>query len=136
MSSSVSSRDSGPHSDQLEAVVRQLVVYQPPTVLPDWSGCRPIGLLLIGLDRRITRWAGRPKLGCFKKTKNRPISCFFLHFYLSHVILICSSSKYHSKIMFSAVINSFFLNAALFVHFNRDLSINLPSFMLVRCDDS
>ncbi len=38
MSSSVSSRDSGPHSDQLEAVVRQLVVYQPPTVLPDWTG--------------------------------------------------------------------------------------------------
>ncbi len=27
------------------------------TVLPDWAGCRPIGLLLIGLDRRITHWA-------------------------------------------------------------------------------
>ncbi len=29
------------------------------------AGCRPIGLLLIGLDRRITHWAGRPNLGCF-----------------------------------------------------------------------
>ncbi len=81
---------------------------------PNWA-------FLIGLDRRITRWAGRPNLGCFKKTKNRPISCFFLHFYLSHVILICSSSKYHSKIMFSAVINSFFLNAALFGLFEQRL---------------
>ncbi len=98
--------------------------------------CCPIGLFLIGLDRRITHWAGRPNLGCFKKNKSRPISCFFLRFYLSHIILICSSSKYHSKIMCSAVINSFFLNATLLVHFNRDLSINLPSFMLVRCDDS
>ncbi len=35
------------------------------TVLPDWAGCRPIGLLLIGLDRRITHWAGRQNLGCF-----------------------------------------------------------------------
>ncbi len=35
------------------------------SVLPDWAGCRTIGLLLIGLDRRITHWAGRQNLGCF-----------------------------------------------------------------------
>ncbi len=40
------------------------------SVLPDWVGC-PIGLLLIGLDRRITHWAGRQNF-----------SCFFLSFYL------------------------------------------------------
>ncbi len=37
----------------------------PQEVLPDWVGCRPNGILLIGLDRRITHWAGRPNLGCF-----------------------------------------------------------------------
>ncbi len=93
-------------------------------MLPDWVGCLPIGLLWIGLDRKITHWVGRQNLGCFKKIKSRPISCFFFAFIFSHVILICSSSKYHSKIMCSSVINK------------RDLSINLPSFMLVRCDDS
>ncbi len=35
------------------------------SVLPDWEGCCPLGLLLIGLDRRLTHWAGRPNLGCF-----------------------------------------------------------------------
>ncbi len=83
-------------------------------VLPDWAGCRPIGLLLIGLDRRITHWAGRQNLSCLKKKKKATQSAaFFFAFIFSYVILICSSSNYHSKIMCSAVINSFFLNITL-----------------------
>ncbi len=145
-----------------------------------------IGLLLIGLDRRITHWAGRQNLLLFssllslhlhlhlhlviwqtllsKATYNysswrgnqteevlvtpsfshcsnkyklaregeKDKGNFFFFFFrtslgwsqvvpkemsclviFSHVILICSSSKYHSKIMCSAVINSFFLKATL-----------------------
>ncbi len=49
--------------DWLRATARFTITKR--AVLPDWAGCRPIGLLLIGLDRRITHWAGRPNLGCF-----------------------------------------------------------------------